>query len=1436
MKASLSIITTIVLMILATYSSANTLVVTTTANDGVGSLREKTKIAQSGDTITFASSIDTIQLTDTIVLNVSVAIIGNATTPTVINGQDSAGIFIVGFITELYLEHLQFINGNAAKGGAIDNNGAITVNNCSFLNNKSGQGGAIINNGKATIRNSQFTNNIAIYGNQQGGAIRGGDFSDTLRIDNVTFAANKAGHGGGIYASNNKVFIANSSFISDSASTEGGAVYFSDGILFINNTSFTSNYSVGDGGAIYILKSSTISLTNTQLTNNKTDAGGGGLVLFLSNNITLSSCTFERDSAKGTDGGAILLIDQNILTATDCQINKNFANSKGGGIYLSLINTMTLQNSQLHQNYAVKSGGAIQGQTVNHVTIKKTTLKYNRGEEGGAIYSTTLNTFDIDSCMLTGNIALVSGGAIFQTGQLDTLILKNSTLDSNAAIQEGGGAIKSESFALLYNTILSNNLCAARGGGIFNSGLLKMDSCLYLKNHSNNRAGAIYNKGRVEATLTTLDSNSAVAIGGGIYNEFGGGEVVFTNSTINNNVACRSGGGFFNEEKITLLNCYIQGNMLTANNCQGFLIGGAGGASFLGDNILTNCVISGNFIAPGGFNFFGGGLYLRDANSAITNTTITGNSPSGIALPLFGFDTLYIQNSIIWGNDTSFINFNFMVDSIAINHSIIEDFIDSFPNSGNISLDPDFISPILSSQAPTTLGNYALSNCSPALDAGSQDTLDLFLPSLDIRGKNRLDGIIDMGAFENRRPFITTPQGLTFCQGDSILLTANGAGAGESYQWFLDSSFLFANANASQFFQINGSVSMKVLCNNGTTSPFSDSVNIIKTQPPNTARVVTPNGLEICDVGELIILGDTIAPDEKYNWFKDGQLLADTTPFIVATSSGTYVLLISDTTCTSPNSDTVNIVNGDIKTPTLSQPYFENFEQGSAGWKSHRKTPTNTDDWVLASPLGTANILLEPENGQHIWVTALDTVISKKSNAWVISPCFDLTELQYPMISLRIFSHSEEAIDGAVLQYKEDADTAWITIGKDDDKGLNWYNEDLIVANPGNQAGQKYGWTGIDYTWKTARYSLFEVFNKTGIKFRVAYATDDNNLDKEEGFAFDNVWIGERNRLVLVEHFTDLNSPADIVSNNLLYDRFNAFPNNLIPIQYHTDDGLYAYNPSDINARMLRYSISSSIQPAYDVVDGDFYNDNSLQNNTLGWTEADFYERWLTPALFNIDISKIVNNNQLQVTATVTLDTTAKDAFLPTEVNAITQALDDEDLVFYIAVVEDSVTANGHLLRNVFRHYLPNAGGTVLEFPSQSFSENILLDTSLINLEQVQIVAFIQNRLTNEIMQVATSAPELSVNTTTPTIASSQNVVVFPNPTTGAFTIEYQQPTTQHQYWQFQFLDGRILQQGILSAGQRQYHLNLKNTPTGMYLLSIVNEQGNVVTKKVVVY
>jgi hypothetical protein len=191
----------------------------------------------------------------------------------------------------------------------------------------------------------------------------------------------------------------------------------------------------------------------------------------------------------------------------------------------------------------------------------------------------------------------------------------------------------------------------------------------------------------------------------------------------------------------------------------------------------------------------------------------------------------------------------------------------------NLDVNPQFVNPVVASLAPTTLGDYRLIACSPAIDKGdtviykTARNIANFISETDIDGNPRLFGKnIDLGAYELQQmpsslALTYNIKDTTICKGDtaSIVFTFIGVSTWElvytkdngvtqdtiksisanPYQWKISPAdttvYVFTRlTDANCSIVIDDTVSIKVsnpklnnilandtLCHSGTTTPIA---------------------------------------------------------------------------------------------------------------------------------------------------------------------------------------------------------------------------------------------------------------------------------------------------------------------------------------------------------------------------------------------------------------------------------------------------------------------------------------------------------------------------------------------------------------------------------------------------------------------------------------
>ena len=317
-----------------------------------------------------------------------------------IDASNQARIFDI-YGTNITINNLNFINGKAKSGASlyINPNSTVTTNNVVFKdNNVSYMGGAISNMGTYTSMNDTFINNYADMG-------------------------------GAIFSQDGELNIINGTFSSEN-NLKWGLVYMMYTSMYIENTTFantTSNYST----AIYatfskgkIRKSSFVNLAATMT------AGAIGIRDHY-DDITIDDCDFISNYAE-KNGGAIYADvggEDGFGEGNITILNSRFTDcvSDFGGAYLQLCGHLIIDNTNFTSNIAAFDGGAIYTSWVDTVNITNSIFTSNIGyydgySNGGAAYF-DMGEINLDSCIFKDNTA--SEGSSIYAYDCEVSLLEN---------------------------------------------------------------------------------------------------------------------------------------------------------------------------------------------------------------------------------------------------------------------------------------------------------------------------------------------------------------------------------------------------------------------------------------------------------------------------------------------------------------------------------------------------------------------------------------------------------------------------------------------------------------------------------------------------------------------------------------------------------------------------------------------------------------------------------------------------------------------------------------------------------------------------------------------------------------------------------------------------------------------------------------------------
>jgi hypothetical protein len=516
-----------------------------------------------------------------------------------------------------------------------------------------------------------------------------------------------------------------------------------------------------------------------------------------------------------------------------------------------------------------------------------------------------------------------------------------------------------------------------------------------------------------------------------------------------------------------------------------------------------------------------------------------------------------------------------------------------------------------------------------------------------------------------------------------------------------------------------------------------------------------------------------------------------------------------------------------------TMPYLQDFQATAGDWFQDNELPfvgTGVDtlwEWGIAEGQRITTI----QENNLVWKTDLDSSYRSGEKGWVLSPCFDIGTLRRPMVALDIWRDSREGVDGVVLQYFDSLGQSWENLGIRG-KGINWYNPSYVIAAPGDQVGAPIGWSGISNSWEDARYRLDvaggDLRGQRNLRLRLAFASSPNSVvGNLEGFAFDNFYIGNRTRSVLLEHFTNQNySGMGQIETDLyrmVYSSLYGRDVNLV--QYHTEydtlDYLHQQSIDESNSRVFYYGINNADQIRI--------NGQSLLSRTsdlVNGAAETLDMQMLQDAKFKIKLYPVsIQQGNMTITADVS-------------------ALEDisyDDYALHLVVTEDSIESlQSHNLMSVVRTMRPDASGTTL--PGTWVSGDLLqvantwdfgsVSGITYNPNNLKVVVFVQNRNTKEVYQVATSR---NLNIFNGPVSNVDEIAMeegkeildmnlYPNPTQDYFNVEFNSELLGEYDWKLVDVTGRVLRNGRAEAGTKTILVNTENFSPGIYIFSINNK------------
>ena len=516
--------------------------------------------------------------TNGITINKDITIDGKGHT---IDAKNLGRIFSIGEGFTVTLTNATLINGKATEGGAIYNDGSLTLSDVKLSDNAADSyGGAVFNNGELVVSDSVFDSNDIVN--------RG----------------------------------------SASVDYGGAAIYnWYDGVLTVSGSNFTNNiknYKNGDClvGAITTIGDATIS--DSCFVNNAGRWGGaisatGAELRKNSSTLTVSNTIFKDNSA--LYAGAVYIWGSNYNIA-DCVFDNNTAFGKGN---------MTPNNN---------NGGALVVSQVSRFnepitgTISGSKFTNNKAQYGGAAYFNK-GFVTITDSVFENNVATAEGGAVdFSHASVKDLVvsINNSSFVGNKA--PVAGAIFTNVDSKITNSNFTKNT-ASKGGAVLNENGAKLtvDNSTFKDNAADSYGGAVFNNGELVVSDSVFDSNdivnrgsAGVDYGGAAIYNWENAKLDISKSNFTNNIKNYVNGDRLVGAVTTIGNATISDSYFVNNSGRwGGALAATGGVS--GSAINTIDVDGTKFV--NNTALYGGAMFVWASNYTISNSVFDNNSAFG---------------------------------------------------------------------------------------------------------------------------------------------------------------------------------------------------------------------------------------------------------------------------------------------------------------------------------------------------------------------------------------------------------------------------------------------------------------------------------------------------------------------------------------------------------------------------------------------------------------------------------------------------------------------------------------------------------------------------------------------------------------------------------------------------------------------------------------
>lgn len=525
--------------------------------------------------------------------------------------------------------------------------------------------------------------------------------------------------------------------------------------------------------------------------------------------------------------------------------------------------------------------------------------------------------------------------------------------------------------------------------------------------------------------------------------------------------------------------------------------------------------------------------------------------------------------------------------------------------------------------------------------------------------------------------------------------------------------------------------------------------------------------------------------------------------------------------------DTINV----FTSPRISK----GFDEGTEGWT----TLTNIgNSWTLSNDPG-----FNLPNNNNVWVTNPKQAYLSEEKSNLYSASLNLIDVSRPLVQFDAYWELGDG-DGVILEYSvdnlniTDSQKVWNIVGGFQ-SGDDWYNGSTLDYP--QQTLSRNSWAGSNFNGQPKNVlDGIPITDRGNVIFRFTILSD-RSTPEGQGFAFDNFFIGERTRTVLLENFTNTSDAtikpnvtptisitkyeSDYLKNFSINDAEGTI---LVKINYHTDfpgnDPINIANKVDPSARALFYDVTSTPKA---IIDGMITDPDGRPFSQ--WGETSFNLRSLILAQYKIDLNVTTSGGAINIEA------------IPTPQN---NSVIGKNTIMLAAVLEkdvdlSSVPSGEESAEFVLRKLLPNAAGKVLNTANASNGQPMAavnfswIPNNVVDLSDLAVVVIIQDEDTKEVYQ-----SELWLDAPTPEIvtaveeANNNLFSLYPNPASDQVHILISPKLGQNSTLRIYDNFGKVVYEHAIS--ETDIILDTKDFASGMYHVQVTNED-EVIRKRLII-